>query len=471
MDQQQTDSSNYQDSFDKMREELREKFVCFICLELATNPIVLPCCGQVVCSKCLENWFSKDTSSCPYCRHQLTMKEAISIKWAEKLKKFLQISVEHCPTHHKSYEFYCKTCSCYLCPDCLFEELKQSSSKHRSHSIVKLEEMLNSYKAQVQSELLQILPNMTAIENNLYEVYECNATLTSAKNTVLRDMAIKYEEIKAETEKQFTEYEKQIDNAIEQITTAKNEIKNEIDLIQSAIRERQVFQNSNKIINFSTFQKHIETFNKIKENVPNLDFLKNPPEKNDLIVQYHTFSVYIPDFKEKNETYKNFPPEANHFFYSNKIKIDGNSWRIKIYPDGNLNGKGTHLSVFLELIHGSGFSSNYNYRLLIKSSSGLCPEIKREYTSKFDETDSWGWNKAALLETIFNGDYIDEKGGLCIFFSIRADSNYQINLDLAQAIKRKKEKYMKYKKVLQDLQNKQSLKQFDDYDSLSQDDI
>lgn len=461
------------DSFDKIREELREKFVCFICLQLATDPVVIPCCGQIVCSKCLDDWFSsKNNSTCPYCRQQLSSKKGIRIKWAEKLKKVLQISVQNCPTHHKAFGFYCKTCSCFLCADCLLDELKKSSSKHQSHSIIKLEQMLNDYKIQIQQELLQLLPKMSVIESNLNKIQKYNMSLTVAKNSVLNEMSKRFKDIKDDSEKQLDDYEKVLKKAIIQISEAKHKIEKEIGSIQLIIDERQLFQNSNKTISSSMFQKHLDSFNSIKKSVPDVDFLmkSNPQDKNDLILQFETFSVYIPKFKEKNIQYKNLPPDAIHFFYSQKVKLNGIIWRVKIYPNGNLNGEGTHLSIFLELIRGTGISSTYLYRLRIKSTSHLIyPDIQREYSSKFDDTDSWGWNKAASLDQLFNGNYLDKDGGLCIIFQIKAESNYQINLELENVIKRKIEKCKKLKNQLKELENSAEIEfDSDKYDSFSQ---
>lgn len=472
MDKQETDSSNYHDTFEKIRDELREKFNCFICLDLATDPVVIPCCGQIVCSKCLSNWLSSNNGkTCPYCRQEITITKGIPIKWAEKLKKFLQISVQNCPTHHKTYEFYCKTCSCYLCSDCLFEELRQTTSKHKSHSIIKFSEMLSNYKIHIKNELLEIIPHMTKVENTLIEVYEQNKALTAAKNSVIVDMIKKFNEINSNTEKQYEIYEKQIDEAIEQVKNVKQSINDEIKKIEAIINERQYFQNPQKTISASIYQSHLETFQKITKKLPNFESLLSAPDSNDLIIQFNNFSVYIPNFKEKNEQYKNLPENAIHFFYSQKVKLNGNVWRVKIYPNGNLNGEGTHLSVFLELIRGSGNLSTYSYKLLIKNRSDptnpslLLPDIQREYTSQFAETDSWGWNKAALLETLFNGHYLDEKGGLCIIFSIKPESYYQINLDYEHAIKRKKEKLSKLKECLKELESNEIKNDLEDYDN------
>ena len=38
-------------------------------------------------------------------------------------------------------------------------------------------------------------------------------------------------------------------------------------------------------------------------------------------------------------------------------------WRLKVYPNGNGIGKGSYISVFLELLKGFPESSTYEYRV------------------------------------------------------------------------------------------------------------
>lgn len=448
-DSQQNSSIICQDTLTKLREELKEHFTCFICLDLATNPVVIPCCGQIVCSKCLQNWVSSNSgSACPYCRQEMTTKNGIPIKWADNIKKFLRISVQDCPKHHKTLEFYCKTCNCFLCPDCLFEELKQKSTKHRSHSIMKFSEMLKVLKTQIQSELLKVLPKMTVVENNLLEIQERNKELYLAKESVLIDMNKKFAEIKKMTEEEFNDYESLIDKALENLLRVRQKIKEEINTIQEQV-------NGKLPVSTKFYKRQIQKFDEIKRGIPNYEVLNHAPEFNDLIVQFNNFPVYIPKFKEKNEQFKNLPDDAIHFYYPLKVNINGNTWRVKIYPNGNLNGEGTHLSVFLELLRGPKTPSTYSYKIVIQNLTDPRANIQREYSSQFAETDSWGWNKAALLETLFDGNYLDKDGGLHIYFSIKPESYYQIYLDYDRAIKRKKEKCEKLKKILKEFESNQ----------------
>jgi tripartite motif-containing protein 37 len=48
--------------------------------------------------------------------------------------------------------------------------------------------------------------------------------------------------------------------------------------------------------------------------------------------------------------------------YSPPLHVNGLSWRLKVYPDGNGVVRGNYLSVFLELSAGLPETSKYEYR-------------------------------------------------------------------------------------------------------------
>ncbi|OHS94028.1 B-box zinc finger family protein [Tritrichomonas foetus] len=433
-------------SFGQVLEQLTEKFTCFICMDLANEPTTIPCCGQIVCRNCIQSWLNAN-NTCPYCRQKLIPDSLISISWASNLKKIIQLLKQtnptdhNCQNHRKSFEFYCQTCNSYLCSECLFDELNESTAKHKSHQIVKLTHILSTLKLQIQKELKEVVPKMNTIENSLNAVIIQNTNLDQSRNSQLMEMYERFGKFKGQLDKTLAEYGDDVSLALNELLDTKSEIVNQIELIQDLLE-------SPGSIDSSTVSKINEKIESIKGSMKCYDDLMSPPTTNELIPPFNEVQVYIPNFRETSEKFKNLPEEAHRFFYSEKIKLGGNVWRVKIYPNGNLNGEGSHLSVFLELIRGCGIPSTYYYKLEIKSlSNDPSKNITRQYTSEFVETDSWGWNKAALLENIFNGEYLDENGGLVLFLSIKPESYYQVNRDWQNAIRLKKEKYQRLKRM------------------------
>ena len=439
-------------SFNRILDQLAGKFNCFICIDLAKDPVATPCCGQVVCQNCINSWLESN-KTCPFCRHQLDKEKLIIISWASNLRRILQLlkqtgSTDHrCEKHNKSYEFYCKTCNVSLCSDCIFDELNIQTSIHKGHQIVKLTHILSSLKMQIQSSLKEVIPKMAIIENSINSIIINNTNLTESKNAVKMEMIESFKKLQNKIDKSLNDYKENLEEAINILSYKKNAVSAYINEIED------ILSSPNNIVSFLHNQPKVflTKVAEIKKPIKDYDNLLVFPSVNELVPSFYDVRVYIPHFKKTVEEYKDLPDDRQNFFYSDKIKINGNIWRVKIYPNGNLNGKGTHLSVFLELFRGCGEPSTYYYKLEIKSlTNDPQLNITRQYTSEFVDTDSWGWNKAALLENIYKGQYLDENDGLVMWLSIKPESYYQVNKDLLHAIQLKKEKYqnlknMKYK--------------------------
>ena len=72
--------------------------------------------------------------------------------------------------------------------------------------------------------------------------------------------------------------------------------------------------------------------------------------------------------------------------YSPPLIINGLSWRLKVYPDGNGVVRGNYLSVFLELSAGLSETSKYEYRveMVHQESKDPSKSIVREFASDFE---------------------------------------------------------------------------------------
>jgi hypothetical protein len=131
------------------------------------------------------------------------------------------------------------------------------------------------------------------------------------------------------------------------------------------------------------------------------------------------------------------------------VKIYGNSWRLKVYPYGNLNGKGTHVSVFLELRKGPPEKGTYSYRIELNSSTAGEGPTVREYASEFVVSDSWGWNKAIAIDKVLNHGYLSEDESLTIHLKLKPETYYSAYKDLKVALEAKKRKYRELKRLRQ----------------------
>lgn len=430
---------------------------CVICFNFPTNSVIIPCCGQIACEKCIKTWLSANTT-CPYCRHPLIIDSLVPIKWLDAFKSLFQLNFLKCQEHDKVFEFFCQTCQCYLCSHCLFNELQGGEPKHKSHKIIRFEELVLQSKSKIQEELVKVLPKVAEAENLMRTIQNHISSLDARKNLILNEMQAKYNQIQADIDKDFQEIEVNLGQEIQEVESAQRYVVNEIEQVKQ-------FLDSNQSMSIESLNERLYKLEKLKKTISASNLRIEPQLINDLIVNFTEFPVYIQHFRETQKQYRDLPEDAHHFFYSSKIKLYGNTWRVKIYPNGHLNGAGTHLSVFIELLKGCGSPANYIYKLVIKNRSNLnssegeitdSQDITRQYSSEFSDSDSWGWNKVVSFETLYNGNYLDDDGGLPLILSIRADSNYQVYYDYEKAISRKKDKYLELEKKIKEMKNQRN---------------
>ena len=95
--------------------------------------------------------------------------------------------------------------------------------------------------------------------------------------------------------------------------------------------------------------------------------------------------------------------------YSPALNVNGLSWRLKVYPDGNGVVRGNYLSVFLELSAGLTETSKYEYRveMLHQQSKDLSKSIVREFASDFEVGECWGYNRFFRLDLLASEGYLN----------------------------------------------------------------
>ncbi len=137
--------------------------------------------------------------------------------------------------------------------------------------------------------------------------------------------------------------------------------------------------------------------------------------------------------------------------YSPPLNVNGLSWRLKVYPDGNGVVRGNYLSVFLELSAGLPETSKYEYRVemiyqgppgptssaatrgaaamsVSTSGSGGDPSknVVREFASDFEVGECWGYNRFFRLDLLGSEGYLNpETDALVLRFQVRPPTFFQ----------------------------------------------
>lgn len=114
------------------------------------------------------------------------------------------------------------------------------------------------------------------------------------------------------------------------------------------------------------------------------------------------------------------------YVYSEPICRNGCMWRLKVYLNGTGVAKGEYLSVFLELSSTLlKEPSEYQYKIeLVRHANPEAPPVEREFSSVFEQGESWGYNRFTLLEHVLKeeNEFLGEDESLQFRFHVRPPS-------------------------------------------------
>ena len=143
-----------------------------------------------------------------------------------------------------------------------------------------------------------------------------------------------------------------------------------------------------------------------------------------------SFSEIVPQYDSSTFVITNFSILQHNVdpIYSQPLHVNGLTWRLKVYPDGNGTVRGTYLSVFLELTNGLNEPSKYEYRveMIHQMSKDPSKNIVREFASDFEVGECWGYNRFYLLDALISEGFLDADNDILILrFQVRPPTYQQ----------------------------------------------
>ena len=398
---------------------------CFICLDTIKKPLMCPLCQKLMCEECITKYLNDKKKQCPHCHIPLKLNQLIQVSFMSDLVNYIdKIGMnnnkeknEICKKHQIEFLYYCDTCKIPLCSDCFMLE-----EDHKSHTIKKISEVYNDHlkliklsketleteSKNLENNLKIITDKIVEIGNNKYQkIKETEELCRNIEKKIQNNSQFiisKYLNLKKKTEEKISEldsYLKKINNTI--INSSKNEL----------------VYNSNNLI-----QKINDIKSKVKIEQKELDILPNNIAleiNNPLLPKYSCGSFEIKNFLDI---------KINKIIYSNSMRINGLSWKIKVYPKGNESSKGEYISVFLELESGVNESSKYYYVIELVNFQDKA-NFRQEYSSNFINGECWGYSKFYKINKIKEDGFInDSDGKINIKVYIRPESFEQLTRDL-----------------------------------------
>jgi len=150
-------------------------------------------------------------------------------------------------------------------------------------------------------------------------------------------------------------------------------------------------------------QNFLQSLIKNQEKAKDLDFKE---------INIEIDSSVTPKF-EKYETFKvsnfNRYVKEEAILLSQTIFQDGLKWRIKVYPNGNRSARGTHISVYIEMVDGHRVvQEKYLYRIELVNAKNPVNSCIRMDTSEFKRGECWGYNKFISIAQLSEGFLVDD---------------------------------------------------------------
>ncbi|XP_050958234.1 nuclear factor 7, ovary-like [Labeo rohita] len=133
-----------------------DDFSCPVCQRIFKNPVVLSC-SHSVCKECLQQfWRTKKTQECPVCRRRSSKSDPpVNLVLKNLCESFLKErnegrssgSEEICSLHSEKLKLFCLEDKQPVCVVCM------NSQKHDNHAVRPIEEVIPSYKEELNTTL------------------------------------------------------------------------------------------------------------------------------------------------------------------------------------------------------------------------------------------------------------------------------------------------------------------------------
>uniref|UniRef100_A0A8C1M0F9 Uncharacterized protein n=1 Tax=Cyprinus carpio TaxID=7962 RepID=A0A8C1M0F9_CYPCA len=142
-------------------------YICPVCRDIFTDPVVLSC-SHSVCKECLQQfWRTSNTRECPMCKKSSRDDPPVNLVLKNLCESFLKDrnercssgSEESCSLHSEKLKLFCLEDKQPLCVVCM------NSQKHDNHKFRPIDEVVSSYKEELNTALNSLQKKLQHNEN------------------------------------------------------------------------------------------------------------------------------------------------------------------------------------------------------------------------------------------------------------------------------------------------------------------
>lgn len=359
---------------------------------------------------------------CPHCRAPLHLNELVNCRWAEEVTQqldMLQHTVpaksegeqDQCPEHKDKLTVFCMTCKKCICHQCALW-----GGTHSGHTFKPIDGEYDEHMHKVMGELKSLRRKNIELISQVQDVERNIESVKSAKDERVR-------EIRNAVELMIARLESQLKSKLLTLMGQRGQLTQETELFDSLIEkvEDQV-AHSSKAELIARSEELLAIFKQMYKRP--MASLVTAPVPTDFT------SEIVPPYDSSTFVMNNFSALQQRAdpVYSQPLQVNGLSWRLKVYPDGNGVVRGNYLSVFLELSAGLPETSKYEYRveMVHQASRDASKNIVREFASDFEVGECWGYNRFFRLDLLAMEGYLNtETDSLTLRFQVRPPTFFQ----------------------------------------------
>jgi hypothetical protein len=275
------------------------------------------------------------------------------------------------------------------------------SSDHSGHGIVRAAELLETARETLQTELA-LLRTAIARTDEALGLIQVELMANEAEKEHMITMMIGA----------FRAAKQRFDEVVTGLKSVYThqlvELRRQVSVVQNLVDEAELYLTNEDFSATEQLQQFIEKVGRQLEAMQIPDMLPAPlPLENGFVPPFETIEIVLEDFPAMVERCRPLKKEEDRVIYSDSKKMHSGVWRVKVFPCGNDQGRGTHLSVFLELLIGPKEPVDFTHRFAVFHTTDPARDIVREFSSQYKRMDSWGWNTAAPLDVLLaDGEFL-----------------------------------------------------------------
>lgn len=286
-----------------------------------------------------------------------------------------------------------------LIAPCLEKKYSSLLNKHKGHDFEHLKNVFTREVEQLQTALGIINTRLSSMRSEIVSIEELSKELVQLKNEKVKILQVAHDKL-------LSKLEEELEDKLIKLSDDKSKLKDKYcgtKAIVDQVNEKIIVMSEVQVVKGmpEVLSHLLEITNKEhKKFVKDPDIMKFSVDDN---LDFHESTFVIQPFSALRAD--------GSVIYSPPLTVNGLSWRLKIYPNGNEYYRNLCLSIFLELHRSQlpSWSASYTYRITLLHASSPENAITRSYTSPFESSVSWGYNRFFKLEDLEKDGFYDKK--------------------------------------------------------------